>query len=410
MIDALPASPAKDPAVSQALALTWAFSTISGYGLYGLQIALEFLRQGGATVISTKKPEGVLLPALTEARLAPTFALARKLAATLEQQPDEHLHFRHPVLHAVGNDFTIVAGSDHVRGEPNIGCAAIEHKIISPHGREVAAGYDRLIAISRWNEDFLRALNLAPVSLCYQGIDSALFHPGPASGLWRDSFVVFSGGKFEFRKGQDIATAAFKIFQARHPEALLVACWQNLLPLEPEPFALAGHCATLPVADPAHGLDIARWLLEQGLPQSSFIALPYTPNMLMPFVLRECDAAIFPNRCEGGTNLVAMEAMACGVPTYVAANTGQRDLVALFACGAFTDQRPVKAAPAMASVEDWGETAVEEVVEALERLYTQRATARAAALACADKLKAYDWSAVNAKLLRDIRTEAVLTN
>lgn len=386
----------------QALALTWAFSTISGYGIYGIQIALQFLRQGGTTIISTKRPIGVTLPALTEAQLAPTFALATRLAATLEQHPDERLHFRHAVLHAVGNDFTIVAGSDHVRGEPNIGCAAIEHKIISPHGREVAAGYDRLIAISRWNETFLRDLNVAPVSLHYQGIDGALFHPAPATGLWRDRFVVFSGGKFEFRKGQDITTAAFKIFQARHPEALLVACWQNLLPLDPAPFMLAGHCASLPVVDPVQGLDITRWLLAQGLPQGSFIALPYTPNMLMPSVLRECDAAIFPNRCEGGTNLVAMEAMACGVPTYVAANTGQRDLIALFACGAFTDQRPVKAAPAMASVEDWGETSVEEVVDALERLYTQRAAARAAALVCADKLKAYDWGTVNEKLLNDL--------
>ena len=45
------------------------------------------------------------------------------------------------------------------------------------------------------------------------------------------------------------------------------------------------------------------------------------------FLLKQADLAVFPNRCEGGTNLVAMEAIACGVPTVLSANSGHLDLL-----------------------------------------------------------------------------------
>ena len=42
----------------------------------------------------------------------------------------------------------------------------------------------------------------------------------------------------------------------------------------------------------------------------------------MGAVMQEADVALFPNRCEGGNNLVALEAIASGVPTILSANTG----------------------------------------------------------------------------------------
>ena len=47
----------------------------------------------------------------------------------------------------------------------------------------------------------------------------------------------------------------------------------------------------------------------------------------MPEVLREVDVAVFPNRCEGGTNLVAMEALASGLTCILSKNTGHLDLI-----------------------------------------------------------------------------------
>lgn len=350
-------------------------------------------------VILTHRPAAIMLPPLTKTKLDPVLNLACRISDAMKETPNESLEFNHPVLHAVGNDCAGFVGQERVIGHPNVGCAAVEHKSFSPHAREVAKIYSKFIAISKWNENFLRELGIAPVHLCYQGIDTSIFYPGPRAGLWSDRFIIFSGGKFEFRKGQDIVLAAFKVFREKHPDALLVTCWQNLLAIDPEPFRIVGHCNEMPATLPNQGLQIGQWLFDSGLPADSFIAMPYTPNLLMPFVLRECDMAIFPNRCEGGTNLVAMEAMACGVPTFVSNNTGQSDLIEMLGCGSFNSQSPVKAAPKMSTTEDWGETDVDEVVAAMEKVYNERESSIREAAAIAEKIKNFDWSIVNETLL-----------
>jgi glycosyltransferase involved in cell wall biosynthesis len=382
------------------LAISWTLSTISGYGVYGLYIVMQFLRRGGQQVILTRKPALTALPPLTERKLLAIFELAAKLGAFREQNPKELLSFNHAVLHGCGDDFSGFEGQDHVWGKPNVACAAIEHLVCTQNGRDIAGNYHMFIAISRWNEAFLKSLNVGPVHLCHQGIDTALFSPGPRTGLWRDRFVIFSGGKFEFRKGQDIVLAAFKRFRVKHPQALLVTGWQNLLRPDGAAIALAGHCQTVPKAAPNYGLELTPWLLGEGLPKESFVDLPFTHNLLMPSVLRECDMAVFPNRCEGGTNLVAMEAMACGVPTYVSNNTGHKDLIDMLGCDALKSQKPVKSTASMKTLQDWGESDVEEVVEALEYVYDHHTEAARKAAAIAEKIKAWEWGLQNEKLLK----------
>jgi glycosyltransferase involved in cell wall biosynthesis len=113
--------------------------------------------------------------------------------------------------------------------------------------------------------------------------------------------------------------------------------------------------------------------------------------------------AVFPNRCEGGTNLVAMEAMACGLPTYVSYNTGQKDLVDLIQCGAFRTQKTVKPSVSMQTVQDWGETDVDEVVEAMEYVYANRAQAKGDAAIVSERVRQdWNWSALNEGLLQTV--------
>jgi len=360
---------------------------------------MQFLRRGGEQIILTREPVAIMLPPATEAQFAPFFKLGAKLDAFLRSNPNEILSFRHAVLHSCGNDFAGFEGQDRVFGAPNVGCVAIEHASCSPHGLEVAKNYHLFIAISRWNEQLLKNFDVGPVYLCHQGIDTSLFYPGPKSDRWQNRFVVFSGGKFEFRKGQDIVVAAFKRFRQKHPEALLVACWQNQQATDEAEFHHVGHCQGVPErAD--FGLQIAPWLMQQGLPPESFFDLPLTPNMHMPAVLRECDAALFPNRCEGGTNLVAMEAMACGVPTWVADNTGQKDLIDMLGAKALSRQRPVQFLSDGKTPRDWGESDLDEVVAALEYAYNHREKARKEAFDIAEKIKAWDWGMQNEKLLK----------
>jgi len=137
-------------------------------------------------------------------------------------------------------------------------------------------------------------------------------------------------------------------------------------------------------------LAIDAWLHGLGLAPGSTRDLGFLPNAQMPRVFSEVDVAVFPNRCEGGTNLVAMEAMACGVPTILSANTGHRDLVAVGGCMALADQGPP---PAIAGIgtDGWGETPVEAVLEALESAYQDPAAARAGAAAGAEAMATWSW-------------------
>ncbi len=122
------------------------------------------------------------------------------------------------------------------------------------------------------------------------------------------------------------------------------------------------------------GLDLSAWVGANGVPEEAFIDLGYVPNVLMPQVLAEADVALFPNRCEGGTNLVAMEAMAMGLPTILADNTGQRDLLAEIGGIPLTRQGQAAAPHPGAGVEGWGESDIEEILAALETVYTKRQT------------------------------------
>ena len=383
----------------ESLGITWPLATVSGYGITGVEIAQSFFRHGGKKLALTKRPATLALPPLLELRFGAALELAAQFDTMLQQNPQEILDFDFPVLHGAGNDFAGFSGQDQVRGKPNIGYAAIEHLYCSPHGRAVAQSYTKLIAISEFNAAYLRSLDIAPVQLCYQGIDCDLFFPQAKRNLWPGRFIVFSGGKFEFRKGQDIVLTAFKRFAAQHPEALLVCAWQSMGVSDPTMFQTAGHIQTTPQAVPGNGLDISGWLQQQGLQPHQFIALPFTHQIMMPSVLRECDAAIFPNRCEGGTNLVAMEAIACGIPTYVADNTGQSDLVKY--CGALPLTRQLPCAQATdprLTTTAWGESDVEEIVAALTNIYQDAHAARQNSRTAAQKITAWNWDTLNQKL------------
>jgi glycosyltransferase involved in cell wall biosynthesis len=138
---------------------------------------------------------------------------------------------------------------------------------------------------------------------------------------------------------------------------LAEACEQSgsIRPLRAGIFRANGH------------VDVARWIETCGVRSDQHLDVGQVPNYGMPPLLREVDCAVFPNRCEGGTNLVAMECMACGVPTILSANTGHLDLIQDDTVFALEEQRPGR--DREASIDDvpgWGESSVDEVVEALE--------------------------------------------
>ena len=271
------------------------------------------------------------------------------------------------VIDGFGDAFTpIVARSRDDGGFRNVARCIFENTRLG--GTQAIAAYDSVVCASEWGASLLRASLNRPVTLIHEGIDHSLFFPGPRSGtLDPECFYVFTGGKIEFRKAQDLVILAFREFAARHDDAVLVTAWNS-----PWPEYAVGFQANLPAPlrqDSNGALDIRRWATENGISPHQFIDLPAMPNYLMPRVLRQMDCALQPSRCEACTNLPAKEAMACGVPVILANNTGVRDLIDGDNCVALNSQDPVRGEPGVGT-DGWGESRVEEIVAALESLYT----------------------------------------
>jgi glycosyltransferase involved in cell wall biosynthesis len=91
-----------------------------------------------------------------------------------------------------------------------------------------------------------------------------------------------------------------------------------------------------------------------------------------------------------------MEAMACGVPTILSANTGHLDLLKDGTALALKDQRPTPTAPG------WCESNIEEILAALEILYTGRTRAAQIGAAGAQLLSGLSWAKTAAEMKRII--------
>ena len=287
-----------------------------------------------------------------------------------------------------------------VRGHVNIGFIFYENTHFDAAARERAAFLERIMVGSSWNRDYLRTIGFNNVAHVSQGVDIGRFSPGPRSDIADQRFRVFSGGKLEFRKGQDIVVAAFKRFHERHPDSVLVTAWFNPWPDTALDMERSPHLAVVPEVVEGEGVRTTTWALANGIPEDAFIDLGLTPNAAMPGILRSVDVAVFANRCEGGTNLVAMEAMSCGVPCILSANSGHLDIIGDGNCYPLFYQSQVLDKNDPADV--WRESSVDEIVECLEKAYTDRDDAARRGRAGAEFMTGLSWHVQIGKLVNAI--------
>jgi len=283
-----------------------------------------------------------------------------------------------PVIHSLGNFFhekgMTRPGRLQCRGTTNYSIIFFEDNSPNEHTTENAEQFEIIFGGSSWNTRVLREHGLSNVDTFLQGVDLELF--APTRKLDDEKFVIFSGGKLEYRKGQDIVVAAFREFAKTHPDAILAAAWNNHWLESMADIGRSGLVDGVPEKTSDGTLGFTEWAGANGIPPNQFHDSGLVPNHLMPKLFSQVDLAVFPNRCEGGTNLVAMEAMASGIPCILSANTGHLDLIEEDNCYSLQQQGEVTPTAGYAGTRDWGESDVAEVVECFERIYTDRAEAR----------------------------------
>jgi len=249
--------------------------------------------------------------------------------------------------------------------------------------------FESIITGSSWNHSQLDSMGVHS-KLIYQGVDRDLFRV-QHKRYFKDRFVVFSGGKLEFRKGQDIALKAFSIFSKKYPEALLISCWDSPWNKIVSPSINHSNlCLPLSINEKDVNQAIDNWISSNGVSKNQTINLGSIPNRLMPDIFREVDLGVFTNRCEGGTNLVLMEAMSSGVPCAISANTGHLDLIQKNNCLPLKIQGSIDNAPYQHSTLDWGESSVDELVAIMEDQFFKRAYLDP--LIIRDSVKDFSWS------------------
>lgn len=366
------------------LFFNWYPSDHFGWGVYGMNLLEWGMQHPRYHPVPLMWPPGLLYP-------------VDPLTQRLYDQLDRNVSVQDKdvMLSAMGNQMIRQPNAETMT---EIGVIFCEANPLPDSEYRKLREFRAIITGSSWNQQILSEHDIF-CRCVIQGVDPDLFRYQPKR-RFRDRFVVFSGGQLVYRKGQDLLLKAFSIFAPRHPEALLITTWRA--PWEGREITSSINASRLcqpfvPETD-MHRAIVA-WILANGIQQNQFIALGPVSNRLMPEVFREVDLAVFPNRCEGGTNLVAMEALSSGVRCAISMNTGHLDIIYPNNCIALARQQPITNG-LNARMQDWGESDVEEILNVLERAYAGTLPLNVSDIR--DSMRSFTWEQAISHLLAEI--------
>ncbi|MGI0489742.1 tetratricopeptide repeat protein [Pantanalinema rosaneae CENA516] len=362
---------------SSLIGIDWQINGTTEWGILGTNLILQLLQdqQSQPTLLVNADLES--LPPLYQTRLRSLTPTPLDAGSCLVQRLD--------------HTGTIASShSTNSQSTRRMGIVMFTNTNWSSDAIAIAKDFDHLITYSTWNANILKQLGLPQVETLVWGIDPSLFHPAPKSNVFSDRFVIFSGGDLSYANGQDITIAAFKVFQTRHPEALLLTSWHSHDATTLTEFNQSGYGIDLPQVGENGQLAVSDWFVRHGVLPDAVIDLGAVPYTSLGQVLCAADVALFPNRSQATSNPVAIAALACGIPTILSANTGHLDLIRHNLGYPLRSQAAVKSFAGVGT-EGWGESDLEEVVETLERIYRDRQEALNRARSAAEFLRDWTW-------------------
>ena len=163
------------------LLVDWPVNTATGWGVFGLNLTLQLLRQGRHPALLMAPDLAGSTPVI-QALLHQTVMEQRHLAQLLEQS-GSGLECAWPVFRGLDGAFQYHPSSARIQARHNIGVLFFEDTVVAPEALDRAARLQAIIAGSTWNAELLEDRGLINVHLVPQGIDPSVFHPAPRSGL-----------------------------------------------------------------------------------------------------------------------------------------------------------------------------------------------------------------------------------
>ncbi len=309
----------------------------------------------------------------------------------------EQKKVEHPVLQAISNH-QLTPWLVNLRGSITCGYTFFEVSHLAPqfvqNGKD---HYDIIAAGSSWCKEVLSRHGLQNVTTIIQGIDPQLFNPSSnEKQFFKNHFVIFSGGKFEYRKGQDIVIKACKVMQDRHSDVILVNSWYNIWPDSMKSMALSPY-VTIDIQPGDYLQMMNKIISDNGLDMHRVLTLLPRPNAQMARIYKNTDIGLFPNRCEGGTNLVLMEYMACGKPVIASYTSGHKDILTQNNSIPIRRMKPLNIPIGDATHSIWDDPNLEETIAHLEQAYQNRGNLLSIGRQAGEDLSKQTWKKMGEK-------------
>jgi len=286
-----------------------------------------------------------------------------------------------------------------VRGKQNYGYTFFENELL-PVSVENAKKYDVVIGGSTWCKEKMEAKGILNTDVLIQGIDPELFYPIHENANEK-LFVIFSGGKFELRKGQDLVLKAVKHIQDKYANVILINAWYNFWPQSIATMSKSSHIKF--DYKGSNWAEIMNHIYEiNGLNSKQIFTLPVTPNEKLRELYAKTDIGIFPNRCEGGTNLVMMEYMACGKPIIASYSSGHTDVLNENNSLMLKEMKEFQLFENGKMYADWNEPSLDELIDRIEFAYNNREKIKAVGQNAGKFMRDFTWSNTAEKLIKII--------
>ena len=318
--------------------------------------------------------------------------------------------FNVPVLQAI-RGVDLLPMYPQLQSSWRVGLSFAEDNLLLRRYGLNAAHWDRIVVGSTWAKEQMEiAAPDANVTVAIQGVDTEVFKPIPPEEVGYDGnwFTIFSGGKFELRKSNDIVIRAVSVMMERHKDVRLVASWWNPWLASVNTMA-ASKLIDFPIQAFWSDEFLLRYLATtKALPTDRVTLLKQCDHTEMARQMNRCDVGLFPNRCEAGTNLVLMEAMACGLPVIATVNHGHNDVTKHLHPVPFGPRdwtripsKPFTVGRGGMAVAEWFEPDLDATIEALECAYVRWQIGDIDTIGKPNitAMKQYTWAACSQKLL-----------
>jgi glycosyltransferase involved in cell wall biosynthesis len=182
-----------------------------------------------------------------------------------------------------------------------------------------------------------------------------------------------------------------RIFMQRHNDAYLACSWINQWPFSLATMSQSPHI-TFQSSSEDCLTTLQQTLHENDIPLDRVYLAPLVDNSLIRQIYQQTDIGLFPNRCEGGNNMVMCEYMACGRTVIASDATGHADVITgqnAFPLSSYSPILIKDATGAPSAV--WHEASVEEIIEQLEFACQNREICDAKGLIAANDMKQLAW-------------------